>query len=303
MFDDAKSGVQHNIPFTTNFKLFKHFSVSVGGQYQETWTGKTIKINDFDETRGSISRDTISGFDRFRTYNYNASITTKVYGIVNFKPEKKIQSIRHTMTPSISYSNNPSFEEYYDTYIIDANGNTAEYTRFQGGLYNQPSKAYSSSIGLSLNNTIEAKVKPKDSTETELRKINIIKSLNITTAYNLAAEEFNLSPIRVSSSFDIARGFAINAGATFDPYALDENNNRINTFNIKNGGGLLRLTSANISTQYQLNNNTFKRGQSQEQIDEQHLEEEEQMIYSEFHKISLTQDKMMMRKKRLKKLI
>ena len=110
---------------------------------------------------------------------------------------------------------------------------------------------------MSLNNTIEAKVKPKDSTETELRKINIIKSLNVTTAYNLAAEEFNLSPIRVASSFDIARGFAINAGATFDPYALDENNNRINTFNVKNGGGLLRLTSANISTQYQLNNNTF----------------------------------------------
>ena len=43
----------------------------------------------------------------------------------------------------------------------------------------------------------------------------------------------------------------------------------INTFNIKNGGGLLRLTSANISTQYQLNNNTFKGGQSQEQIDQQ----------------------------------
>ena len=98
--------------------------------------------------------------------------------------------------------------------------------------------------------TIEAKVKAKDSTETELRKINIIKSLNITTAYNLAEDEFNLSPIRVSSSFDIARGFAINAGATFDAYALDENNNRINTFNVKNGGGLLRLTSANISTQW-----------------------------------------------------
>ena len=79
---------------------------------------------------------------------------------------------------------------------------------------------------------------------------------------------------------------------------------RINTFNIKNGGGLLRLTSANISTQYQLNNNTFKRGQSEEQINESKFqEEEEQMIYLVFHKISLTQGKMMMRVKRLKKLI
>ena len=172
------------------------------------------------------------------------------------------------MTPSISYSNNPSFEKYYDTYIIDANGNTAEYTRFQGGLYGAPGKNYSSSIGLSIQNTLEAKVKPKDSTQTELRKINIFKNLNISATYNLAAEEFNLSPIRVAGAIDIAPGFQINTGATFDPYALDENNKRINVFNSKNGSGLLRMTSANISTQYQINNNTFKRGQSEGQIEE-----------------------------------
>ena len=267
MFENAKSGVQHLIPFTTNFKLFKFFSVSAGGRYQETWTGKTIRFNDFNESNGVV-KDTLSGFDRFATYNYNASITTKIYGIVNFKPEKRIQSIRHTITPSITYSNNPSFEEYYDTYIIDADGNTAEYTRFQGGLYGTPSKGYSSSIGISIQNTLEAKVKPKDSTQTELKKINILKNLNISTSYNLAADEFKLSPVRVTGSIDLAKGLTLNTGATFDPYALDENNTRINIFNVKNGGGLLRLTSANLSTQYTLNNNTFKRGQSEEQINE-----------------------------------
>ena len=267
MFENAKSGIQHLIPFTTNFKLFKFFSVSAGGSYQETWTGKTIRFNDFNESNG-IVKDTLSGFDRFATYNYNASITTKIYGIANFKPEKRIQSIRHTITPSISYSNNPSFEEYYDTYIIDAEGNTAEYTRFQGGLYGTPPKGYSSSIGISIQNTLEAKVKPKDSTQTELRKINILKNLNISTSYNLAADEFKLSPVRVTGSIDLTKGLTLNTGATFDPYALDENNTRINVYNIKNGGGLLRLTSANVSTQYELNNNTFKRGQSEEQINE-----------------------------------
>ena len=267
MFENAKSGVQHLIPFTTNFKLFKFFSVSAGGGYQETWTGKTIRFNDFNESN-PVVKDTLSGFDRFATYNYNASVTTKIYGIVNFKPEKRIQSIRHTITPSISYSNSPSFEQYYDTYIIDAEGNTAEYTRFQGGLYGTPPKGYSSSIGISIQNTLEAKVKPKDSTQTELKKINILKNLNISTSYNLAADEFNLSPIRVTGGIDLAKGLSLNTGATFDPYALDENNTRINVYNIKNGGGLLRLTSANLSTQYSLNNNTFKRGQSDEQINE-----------------------------------
>jgi hypothetical protein len=267
MFENAKSAVQHIIPFTTNFKMFKHFSVSVGGRYQETWTGKTINYSDYTEENDPV-KDTLSGFDRFGIYNFNASVTTKIYGIVNFKPKNKVQSIRHTMTPSISYSNNPSFEKYYDTYIIDANGNTAEYTRFQGGLYGTPGKNYSSSIGLSIQNTLEAKVKPKDSTQTELRKVNIFKNLNISTSYNLAAEEFQLSPIRVSGSVDVAKGFTVNTGATFDPYALDENNRRISEFNSKKGGGLLRMTSANISTQYQINNNTFKRGQTEDQIEE-----------------------------------
>ena len=49
MFDNAKSGVHHNIPFTTNFKVFKHFSVSVGGAYKEVWNNKTIKYNNYDE--------------------------------------------------------------------------------------------------------------------------------------------------------------------------------------------------------------------------------------------------------------
>ena len=267
MLDNARNGAQHIIPFTTNFKVFKHLSVSVGGSYTDTWSGKTIKYNDYEEDLGVV-KDTISGFDRFGIYNYNASVTTKIYGIINFKPKNKVQSIRHTITPSISYSNSPSFEKYYDTYIIDANGNTAEYTRFQGGLYGIPGKNYSSSIGIGIMNSLEAKVKPKDSTETELRKISIFKNLNITTSYNLAANEFKWSPVRVTGSIDLAEGLSLNTGATFDPYGLDENNQRINVFNIDNGGGLLRLTSANLSTQYSINNETFKRGQTEEQINE-----------------------------------
>ena len=260
MFDDAKNGFQHTIPFSTNFKLFKFLSVSAGGRFQENWVGKTVNYNNYNEDTG-VSKDTISGFDRFSIYGYNASITTKVYGIVNFKPNKKIQSIRHTITPSISYSNSPSFEKYYDTYIIDANGNTADYTRFEGGLFGAPGKSFSSSLNFSIQNTLEAKVKPKDSTETELRKIDILKSLNISTSYNLVSDEFKWSPVRLTGSFDIAPGFTVNTGATFDLYSLDDNNIRINELNVKNGGGLFRLTSANLTTQYSLNNNTFKGGQ------------------------------------------
>ena len=267
MFDNAKTGMKHSIPITTNFKVLKYFSISAGGNYEESWVLKTTKYNDYNEENGLVEEE-VKGFDRFMRYNFSASVGTTIYGTINFKPENRIQSIRHTIKPNISYSNMPSFEQYYDTYIIDAEGNTAEYTRFKGGLYGTPNKLGGSSIGISIQNTFEAKVKPKDSTKTELEKIKLLDNLNISTSYNMAAEEFKLSPIRVTTGFTFFKSLNVNTGATFDAYGLDENNIRINTFNIKNGGGLLRLTSANLSAQYQLNNNTFKKSLSQEQIDE-----------------------------------
>ncbi|MEK9609644.1 MAG: LPS-assembly protein LptD, partial [Flavobacteriaceae bacterium] len=59
---------------------------------------------------------------------------------------------------------------------------------------------------------------------------------------------------------------------TMDLYALDENNQRINEFNIKNGGGLFRITSANLNTGYKLNNRTFSKDKSKKEEEE---EEEE----------------------------
>ena len=71
MFNDAKIGVKHSIPLTTNFKVLKHFSVSLSGRFEEVWTGQTIKFNNYDiinETQGK--KDTIKGFDRFNKYNF-----------------------------------------------------------------------------------------------------------------------------------------------------------------------------------------------------------------------------------------
>ncbi|MGB1445840.1 MAG: putative LPS assembly protein LptD, partial [Flavobacteriaceae bacterium] len=147
MYSDAVSGAKHTIPINTNFKLFKHFSISMGGTLQEVWTFNTVKYNDFTEEAGVV-KDTISGFDAYRTYNLNTSIGTTIYGTFNFKEGKKIESIRHTVRPTITYGIQPSFEEYYDTYIIDANGKTAEYTRFEQALFGRPTNSYSNSIGI-----------------------------------------------------------------------------------------------------------------------------------------------------------
>ena len=259
MFKEARSGMVHNIPLSTNFKLLKHLSVSLGSAYQEVWAPQTIRYNNYDEESELIVKDTIREFDAFRTYNLNSSIGTTIYGIFNFGEDKKIKSIRHTIRPSISYSYNPSFEEqYYDTYIIDADGNSASYTRFEGGLFGAPGSSFSSSMGISVNNTFEAKVTDSDSTKTEPRKIKLLNNLNFTTSYNIVADSLNWSPVRMSTGFTALKNkLNMNIGATFDPYALDENKNRYGTFNYKTGGSFLRMTSANLNMNYSISNKDF----------------------------------------------
>ena len=270
MFDNAKYGMKHTIPLSTNFKLLKYLSVSTSANYNEVWTQNMIKYNDFDIETNSIKKDTINKIGAFREYSFSASMGTTIYGTVNFGEDKKIQSIRHTIRPTISYSNRPSFEQYYDTYIIDADGNTAEYTRYQNSLFGVPGRNLSNSMSIGLNNNFEAKVRnDKDSTSNELKKVVLLNNFNISTAHNFAADSLRWTPIRMGSGFSLLRDkMSINFGATFDPYALNENNIRINTYNILNGGGLLRLTSANINMNYSITSNELKGKENEEDNEE-----------------------------------
>ena len=270
MFDNAKYGMKHTIPLSTNFKLLKYLSVSTSANYNEVWTQNMIKYNDFDIETNSIKKDTINKIGAFREYSFSASMGTTIYGTVNFGEDKKIQSIRHTIRPTISYSNRPSFEQYYDTYIIDADGNTAEYTRYQNSLFGVPGRNLSNSMSIGLNNNFEAKVRnDKDSTSNELKKVVLLNNFNISTAHNFAADSLRWTPIRMGSGFSLLKDkMTINFGATFDPYALNENNIRINTYNILNGGGLLRLTSANINMNYSITSNELKGKENKEDNEE-----------------------------------
>ena len=245
MFDDAIYGMKHSIPISTNFKVLKHLSVSVGGSFEEVWTGQTIKRNNYDIINQTIgTKDTIKGFDRFNKYNFSANIGTTIYGIFNFKEGKKFQTIRHVIRPSVNYGINPSFEKYYDEYIIDADGNTREYSRFEGGFFGVPGNNFSSSIGISINNVLEAKIRDKDSTAIEPKKIKLLNNLNFNTSYNIAADSLNWSPVRMTSGMSLFDDkLNINVGATFDPYAINDQGNRINKFH----SGGFRMTSANIN--------------------------------------------------------
>ncbi|MEO8773447.1 MAG: putative LPS assembly protein LptD [Gelidibacter sp.] len=264
MFEDARVGMQQSIPISTNFKVFKHFSVSANTNFQENWTLNTIR-KFYDEDENKVLKQDLTGFDSFRTYNFSTSIGTSIYGMFNFEKkgkDTKIKAIRHIMRPSISYNINPAFDDYYDSFdYITANGDVtrAEYSRFEESIYGAPNKTFSSSLGLSLGNNFEAKVRDRDSTKTESKKIILLNNLNFSTSYNFAGDSLQWSPVRVSGGTQLFDNkMSVNFGMTLDPYALDNNNKRVDQYNISNGGSLFRMTSASMNLGYNLSSDSFK---------------------------------------------
>ena len=252
--------------------------MSAGTSYEETWVFKTINKY-YDQQAEETITEEVKGFDAFRTYNFSTSIGTTVYGMFNFEKEGKdpmIKAIRHVMRPSLSYNINPSFDQYYETYeVVSADGLTTEdieYSRFENSIYGVPGKNYSSSLGMSLSNNFEAKVKDRDSTATEPKKIMLLNNLNFSTSYNLAGDSLNWSPLRVTGGTSLLKNkMTINFGMTLDPYALDNNNRKINTFNIDNGGSLFRMTSANMNMNYTFSSDMFKGDPEDERSNEENL--------------------------------
>ncbi len=262
--DDARAGVQHNIPVATNFKV-GYFSVSANANYEETWVFDTVNQTLVPNASGAlvVQQDTINGFDSYRTYNYGASVGTTVYGQWNSdNKESKVQAIRHVIRPSLSYNANPSFDQYYER-LLDEQGQFVSeeeqfFSRFQGSIYGAPGRVFSSSVGFSLQNTLEAKVRDPENEDGELKKVQWIKSLNLDTSYNLAGDSLNLSPLNVRGVIPVFKDVDLQLNATLDPYALNNNNQRIDQFNIDNGGSLFRLTNAGARFNFRLSSDDFK---------------------------------------------
>ena len=256
MFDTAIAGLAHTIPISTNFKIFKYFSVTAGTAFAENWVFNTNeKIFNTSTNKVEIVRK--NGFDSYRTYNFSSSIGTTIYGTYTFKESNKIQALRHLIRPSISYGYTPSFERYYD-YYTDNQGNYISYSRFENTLLGAPGLVVSNSIGIGISNSLEAKVLDAASKKVTTKKISLLNQFNFSTSYNLTAEKFKLEPISFiggTSLFDNKLG--VNFGARFDPYDLDRNNQKINEFSINNGNGLARMTSSNITLNYSVSSNDF----------------------------------------------
>ncbi len=258
MFEQAKTGINHKASLSTNMKMFKYFTVNPSANYKETWYFDYIEKR-YDASNNEIVNDSLNGFKALREYSTGLSLSTNIYGTFKFK-KGRLKALRHTIRPSVSYSYRPDFSFYDEEIYNPITDENETYSPYQNGMYGVPGKGISNNLGFSLNNTFEAKVMPKDSTQTEAKKINLLNNLNFSTGYNMTADTLRWSPVRMNTGASLFKNkMRINVNASMDPYAINANGNRINSSNLSNGGSLFRLTDAGMTMSYSLSDQSFKK--------------------------------------------
>jgi lipopolysaccharide assembly outer membrane protein LptD (OstA) len=265
MFRTAKSGVQHRTSTNTNIKAFKYFTLSPSASYEESWNFNHIN-KEYDTDKGEIVIDTLNGFKTFRTYNAGVSLTTNIYGTFNFK-KGRLKALRHTFRPTVSYTYRPDFGTKFIKQVQQSADplDLQNYTIFDQSLYRAPSTGLSNSIGISLNNVLEAKVAPKDpDSDDEDEKIMILNNLNFNTAYNIAADSLRWSKVTFSAGTRLLKDkLALNFNGSLDPYQINENGQNINKFN----SNVFRLERASLTANYSISSADFDKSKKKDKKD------------------------------------
>ena len=261
-FKKMKNGMRHNFSIALpSFTLAKYIQASPSISYGMNWyfTDCEKVFNQETQQVETIYSDPLSTFGISQNFSAGLSLSTRLYGKFVFGKNRKVEAIRHMVTPSISLSAQPEMgttaNGYTQMSYVDANGiqHLVEYNRFEGQINSPPGRGKSAAMSFSIGNNVEAKIRdPKDTTGTGTKKVKIIDQLAIGGSYNFLADSLNLSNISVNMNTTIFGKLGLNVNANFDPYAINSRGQKINTLNIVQEGGfkLARLTNASASFSY-----------------------------------------------------
>ena len=267
-WDKFQNGMTHNFQIgLPNFTAFKYINVTPSVQYGMNWYFRKYE-KEYNPETGKVEDVKGGAFSHFgasHTYSGSIAMSTRIYGLFQFGKHRKVQAIRHVVSPSISASFSPEKGTYFNGYrtltYTDRNGivQTQDYNIYQGmGTGSPPGKGKTASLSFSLGNNFEAKVRDlTDTTGTGTKKVKLIDQLNFNTGYNFLAEQFKMNNVGVTMSTSIFGKLGISANANFDPYAIlvdekNKNGTRIDKYAITQGQGLLRLNTTSVSLSYSL---------------------------------------------------
>lgn len=264
--DKFQNGMTHNFQIgLPSFTLFKYINFTPSITYGMNWFFRKTerKYNPVTDDVEEIDSGQFGTFGTTHNYSGSISANTRLYGLFNFGKHRKIQAIRHIISPSVSFSFSPEKGTYFNGWrtlnYVDANGvaHSEDYNVYSGQIYSAPGKGKTASMSLSIGNNLEAKVRDlRDTTGSGTKKIKLIDQLNLSTGYNFLADSLNMNNIGITMSTSVFGKVGISANANFSPYAVvptgESTYATINKFNgsVYGWDKPLRLTNASVSVSY-----------------------------------------------------
>ena len=236
---NMRNGVEHTIPVSSSFTLFKYINFTPSFNYTERWYFKR-QMQEWNPTTNKVEKlDPEYGFYRIYNYNASASLNTTIYGMWQMKKKTaKVQAVRHTITPSVGVSYMPDFGNqkygFYQIVQADSLGGHTLYSPYSDNAYGVPGRGASASLNFSLKQSLEMKVLSKRDTS-GVKKIKIIDDLSLSGSYNFLADSMGLSNISASLRTTIYGNFGLNLSATLDPYQVTPQGIRINKLLLSKG--------------------------------------------------------------------
>jgi len=266
-----KNGIKHSMPINSPIKLLKFInwtnSINLNDRmyfesYRKYWSNDTI-FEDSDTIVGYIVKDTLKGFNNIFDYSFSSSLSTKIYGMIQFGKNFPVNAIRHVFTPTVSFSYRPDFStdfwNYYDSYI-DQDGEEVKYSKYEGALYGGPPSGKSGLISFSFANNLEMKIRSRKDSITGTKKMGLIDNFSINFSYDMAKDSLNWSPLSLSGRTRLFKNFDISYRSEFDPYILDSTGTKnLAQTEWSVNRRLLRLKQTNwsLSLNYRLNSKDF----------------------------------------------
>ncbi len=275
-----QNGIIHKMPVSLPMKVLKHFTFSTSANFTDRMYFESLRKYwvDTSATGGYVKTDTVPGFNNIFDFSLNASLTTKVYGIVRFK-KGALRAIRHVFTPSIGFSYVPDFgnEKWgYTGRYNDTLGREVTYSKYQGFLYGAPGTQKVGNINFSFANSLEIKVRWRKDTVTGMKKIPLIENFTLSGNYDFAKDSLRMSNIYLSGRTTLWKGLTVQYSSVLYPYATDSAGNPINKTEWEVNRRLFRLNNSawNVSFSFNLSDKDFKKGKKKKSEQPTKTEEE-----------------------------
>ena len=268
-FNDFDNAIKHTASIQANYNVFRFFTWNINIPYNEYWNTKELYRN-YNPVTNKLDSIQKTGFFATRDFNVTTSLSTRIYGLKLFK-KGKIAGLRHVMTPTIGATYQPGFANAPFNYFYETQLAKDALATFESPYYATPfggpqNRFNQGSINFGLQNTLQMKVRTKDSTGgNSTKNISLIDGLSVNGSYNLFADSNKMSDISMAFRTSVLQIFNISASALFDPYRYN-GTQRTREYLVNTGGGLAEFTAGNVAVGITLSGKKKNEEQQEKEI-------------------------------------